>query len=128
MPSRSRSPRPEGLAWGVRHWAEEIAREVLERRGWRFVAANAVVRGGEIDLIMREGGTLVFVEVRQRRGTRFGGPAESLTRAKRARLRRSALLWTLVHGGGTDRPMRIDALLVRGVASSYRVEHVEDVA
>lgn len=112
----------------MRHWAEQVARDTLEARGWRFIDANAVVRGGELDLVMRHGRVLVFVEVRQRGSDRFGGPGESLTRTKRLRLRRAARAWTHLRYGTVDLPMRIDALLVRGVASSYEVEHLEDVA
>lgn len=112
----------------MRHWAEDVARRVLEERGWRFLAGNAVVPRGELDLIMRDGRTLVFVEVRQRRGTRFGDPGESLTRVKRARLRRSARSWTYARYGTLALPMRIDALLVRGTRDHHRIEHLQDVA
>ena len=112
----------------MRHWAEQVARDTLEARGWRLLDANAVVRGGELDLVMRHGRVLVFVEVRQRRTARFGGPGESLTRSKRARLRRAARTWAHLRYGTVDVPMRIDALLVRGVATSYEIEHLEDIA
>ncbi|MGQ7114714.1 YraN family protein, partial [Escherichia sp. TWPC-MK] len=66
VPTRSGSPRQlttkqTGDAWEVQ------ARRWLEGKGLRFVAANVNERGGEIDLIMREGRTTVFVEVRYRR-------------------------------------------------------------
>ena len=128
MPTRSRWRRAEALAWGVRHWAEAIARDALLARGWRLVDANAVVRGGELDLVMRQGRTLVFVEVRQRRTARYGDAAESLTATKRHRLRRAARAWTRARYGRLDLPMRIDAVLVHGVASSFVLEHLEDVA
>lgn len=112
----------------MRHWAEEVACDWLERRGWRCEEANAVVRGGELDLMMRDGATLVAVEVRQRRGERFGGAAASLTPAKLRRVRRAARLWALQRYGRTDLPMRIDAVLVRGTRGAHRVEHVRDVA
>ncbi|MDU2305335.1 MAG: YraN family protein [Klebsiella sp.] len=55
-----------GDAW------ENQARRWLEGQGLRFIAANARERGGEIDLIMRDGAVTVFVEVRYRRSARYG--------------------------------------------------------
>ena len=56
------------------------------RRGLAIVGRNFRTRAGEIDLIARDGATLVFVEVRMRRSQRFGGALESITAAKRARI------------------------------------------
>lgn len=110
---------------GPVHWAEALAREALERRGWTTVAANARVPGGELDLVMHDGRALVFVEVRQRRGAAQGGAAESLVARKRARVRRAAALWLARHGGD-DRPVRFDAVLVDGDHHAPRVRHVQD--
>jgi len=55
-------------------------------QGLTIVGRNFRTRFGEIDLIARDGSTLVFVEVRLRTSSRFGGAAESITTAKRARL------------------------------------------
>ncbi len=66
---------------------EGRAQALLERRGWRLVTRNYRCRGGEIDLIMRDRAeVLVFVEVRARTRSDFGGAADSITRAKRRRL------------------------------------------
>ena len=94
--------------------------------------AAAVVPGGELDLVMRVGDTIVVVEVRQRASARYGAPAETLRRGKRQRLRRSARLWARRHArrfGLSDPPrMRIDAVLVAGGRSAHRIDHLEDVA
>lgn len=111
----------------MRHWAEQVACEWLERRGWRRESANAHVRGGELDLVMRDGPVLVAVEVRQRRGASFGGAAASLTRGKLRRVRRAARLWALEHYGRENLPMRVDAVLVTGTPRAHRVEHLPDV-
>ena len=107
------------------HWAEALARAALERRGWTTVAANARVPGGELDLVMHDGASLVFVEVRQRAGAGQGGAAESLVARKRARVRRAAALWLARHGGD-DRPVRFDAVLVDGDPRSPRLRLVRD--
>ena len=71
-------------------FAEEAAAEFLKERGLRLLERNYNCRFGEIDLIMRDGQTLVFVEVRYRRNQSFGGAIESITAAKREKLLRTA--------------------------------------
>ncbi len=70
--------------------AEARALEWLRRRGLEPVARNYRCRGGEIDLVMRDGETLVFVEVRYRSHRGFGTAAESVDARKQQRLRRAA--------------------------------------
>jgi putative endonuclease len=65
---------------------EEIARHFLEQRGCSFVAANWRCRGGELDLVMRDGDYLVFVEVKTRHGDQAGRAEECLTAAQARRL------------------------------------------
>ena len=126
MGRRAAGPRDAAVnAPAPPHWAEALARAALERRGWTTVAANARVPGGELDLVMHDGRALVFVEVRQRRGARQGGAAESLVGRKRARVRRAAALWLARHGGD-DRPVRFDAVLVDGDRDAPRVRLVRD--
>ncbi|WP_050112470.1 YraN family protein [Yersinia thracica] len=72
---------------------ENQARRHLERAGLVFEAANVTYQSGEIDLIMRDGATWVFVEVRFRRNALFGGAAASVTYRKQQRLLRAAALW-----------------------------------
>lgn len=111
----------------MRHWAEETARAYLEERGYHLVAANWVARGGELDLVMRRGELLVFIEVRQRRSDRFGTPAETLDPRKLARLRRTATEYLLRHHRTTDLPVRFDAVLVSGTRERFEVEHLEGI-
>ena len=68
------------------HRAETLACEFLQRQGLILVERNWRSRFGEIDLVLREGKTIVLVEVRLRSNSRFGGPAESIHARKRARL------------------------------------------
>ena len=76
--------KPNDTTDGAR--AETLAAAYLSRRGLRIETRNFRVRGGEIDLICREGATLVFVEVRLRRNAGYGGAAASITKTKRQRL------------------------------------------
>ena len=70
--------------------AEARALAYLQQQGMQLVERNFSCRFGEIDLIMREQQTVVFVEVRQRSSAQFGGAAASVTAAKQGKLWRTA--------------------------------------
>ncbi len=72
---------------------EAQAAEWYEAAGYDVVARNWRCPEGELDLVLRRGNTVVFCEVKARRGTRFGMPAEAVTAAKQARIRRLAARW-----------------------------------
>ncbi len=91
--------------------AETLAAQYLERHGQRVVARNFRVRGGEIDLICRDGATLVFVEVRLRSRGDFGGAAASITAAKRRRIVLAASHYLL---GRPPCDCRFDCVLLDG--------------
>ena len=71
-------------------WGESVAAEYLKKRGYRLVAAGWQCRFGEIDLIMRDGAYLVFVEVKLRKSDSFAKAREFVTPAKQNRLRITA--------------------------------------
>jgi len=81
------------------------------REGLTIVARNFRTRFGEIDLIAKEGGTLVFVEVRLRSSPGFGGALESITAQKRGRMIAAARGYLATIGG--DPPCRFDAVLMQ---------------
>jgi putative endonuclease len=93
--------------------AEDLCAELLRKAGLRIVARNWRCRLGEIDLVAEEAGTLVFAEVRLRRDARFGGAAESVTAAKRARIIAAARLYL---AGRAAAPCRFDVLLLDSLA------------
>lgn len=72
---------------------KSAARRHLERAGLSFIAANVKYRGGELDLIMQDNSTWVFVEVRYRRHAQYGSALESIDRRKRQRLMYAASRW-----------------------------------
>ena len=95
--------------------AESAARRLLEAAGLGFVAANVRYKVGEIDLVMRDGDSLVFVEVRKRRSSAFGGAAASIGHRKQARLRRAAQCYLLDSFGQRAWPgCRFDAVVFDG--------------
>ena len=89
--------------------AEKIAATFLINNGLSLVAQNYHCRFGEIDLIMQEAETLVFVEVRLRSSNQFGGAAESITRHKQQKLIATAQHFLQTH---PNRPCRFDAILM----------------
>lgn len=93
--------------------AEELCAELLQKAGLRILARNWRCRLGEIDLVAEEAGTLVFAEVRLRRDARYGGAAESITAAKRARIVAAARLFLT---GRAEAPCRFDVLLLDSLA------------
>ena len=94
---------------------ELLACRYLERAGLKWVARNVRFRGGEIDLIMRDGECWVFVEVRYRRDARYGGALASVTRQKQQKLLRAAALWLAARGGSFDTVnCRFDIIAITG--------------
>lgn len=91
--------------------AERLAADYLRRQGLSLVMRNYRCRYGEIDLIMRDGSSLVFVEVRLRSRGDFGGAAASIGAAKQGRLRRTAEHY--LSGLRKIPPCRFDALLLQ---------------
>ena len=83
-PSRQTAAQRQGQA------AEDAALALLRRAGLVLLARNLRCRAGEIDLVMREGAVLVFVEVRHRANPRYGGAPASVDHAKQCRLARAA--------------------------------------
>lgn len=96
------------------------ARRWLEGKGLHFIAANVRGRGGEIDLIMKDGEVIVFVEVRYRQSSRFGGAAASVTLAKQHKLLQTAHLWLARHNGSFDTvDCRFDVVAFTGNAIEW---------
>jgi len=92
--------------------AEALAADFLLGKGLRIAARNYRCRHGEIDLIAREGTTVVFVEVRSRASEAYGGAAASITAAKRGKLLKTARHY--LAGISPLPPCRFDAVLVTG--------------
>ncbi|MDO4571804.1 MAG: YraN family protein [Clostridia bacterium] len=91
--------------------AEALACRYLKRKGYRLLARNYRHGRYEIDLVMEDGETLVFVEVKARSSLRFGRPAESVTAAKRRFLLTAALAY-MQESGRWDEPARFDVIEV----------------
>jgi putative endonuclease len=106
---------------------EEIATRELVRRGYVVRERNWRCPEGELDMVAEQGQMLVFVEVRTRRGDRFGTPEESITLAKRAHLIAAAQAYLQAHSL-QDRDWRIDVVAVEMSAQGrlWRVDVIEN--
>ena len=76
---------------------ERLAARHYRLRGYRILAANARAGGHELDLVVRRGRRLVFVEVKERAREAYGGPVGAVDREKRRRVRRAAASWLQAH-------------------------------
>ena len=92
------------------HTYEQLACDYLSGQGLEFIEANYLCRGGEIDLIMRDGHTLVFVEVRFRSSSTFVDPILSINQRKQHKVRRTALTYMKHRFGSTQLACRIDVV------------------
>ena len=112
-PAPRRSPRQR-----IGDGHEDAALRLLRAAGLVLLARNLGCRAGEIDLVMRDGDVLVFVEVRSRQGDAYGGAAASIGRDKQARLARAAAHWlptlAMRHWHGATPAARFDAVLFDG--------------
>ncbi len=90
---------------------EEIAVAYLKQQGYSILVRNWRCSAGELDIVAREGGALAFVEVRTRRGDRYGTPEESITPTKQAKLVELAQTY-LQENNLTDEDWRIDVVAI----------------
>lgn len=102
--------------------AERLAARHLERAGLKLLARNYRSPFGEIDLVMQQDDTLVFVEVRFRARSDFGTPAETVDRRKQARLRACAEHFLQRDRRHSKRSCRFDIVAVTPAPEGERVE------
>ncbi|MCG8037173.1 MAG: YraN family protein [Candidatus Thiodiazotropha taylori] len=97
--------------------AEQLAVDYLSRRGLKLVTRNFRCKVGEIDLIMREKRTLVFVEVRYRQSDDYGSALESITPSKQRKLLAAANLY--LQKNRIDQACRFDVVAINGSANKH---------
>ena len=103
------NPRAKGALF------EQKARSFLEQQGLSFVAQNQVFKVGELDLIMKEHTTFVFVEVRRRKNSNFGTALESINYNKQQKWLKAANLWLTKQNKSLDTAdCRFDAVVFEG--------------
>jgi putative endonuclease len=120
------SPTPDRDTARAGHAAETLACHHLEDRGLSLVARNVRSPFGEIDLVMREGETLVFVEVRHRSSERYGTPAETVGARKQHRLRATAEHYLQREPQQSQKPCRFDIVAITDNGQAPRIEWLRD--
>jgi putative endonuclease len=104
---------------------EDLAAAALKQQGYKILERNFVTPLGEIDIIARQGKVVVVVEVKTRRGSRFGAPQEAVNPSKQGRLRRLAEYY-LKAKRLTDSPVRFDVVAVTLAGDEPRVEIISN--
>ena len=100
---------------------EARAQRDLERAGLVLLARNYTTRHGELDLVMRDGDRVVFIEVRQRGRAGHGSAAASITASKRERLVRTASLWLAAHPQHARCACRFDVVSYDGTGNGAQM-------
>ena len=101
---------------------EDLAEKTLRRHGYTIVDRNYRCHCGELDIIAKNGETLVFIEVKTRSNDRYGPPQEAVTPRKQRQIARTAQYYLVERGLG-DCPCRFDVVsIVGGGAGPARVE------
>jgi putative endonuclease len=120
LPPSSSDPR-QRLGLG----GERSAIRYLADRGWELLAHRFRVGHEELDLIVRRGSLVAFVEVKTRRGSGFGSGREAIGWRKRRALGRVAEVWRL-RNGAADASYRFDVVEVVQEGGRERICHIED--
>ncbi len=104
---------------------EDIALNYLRKQGYRIIERNYRCRYGEIDLIAKDGKTLVFVEVKSRRSTAFGAPEEAVGAAKQKKISNVAL-WYLQEKNISNHSARFDVVSILSTGQDQVIELIRD--
>lgn len=107
---------------------ESLAVRYLQHRDFTVLDRNWRCREGELDIVAQDGGTIVAIEVKTRRGLNYGAPLESITYLKARRLRRLLTLW-LRDQNQRSRSIRIDGIgVLLREGREPQIQHVEGIA
>ncbi len=123
------TPIPPDLWSDARHRdgleAERIAAEWLVHRNWQVVASRYRMGRHDLDLVIRRGPRVVFVEVKWRHGVTCGAAEEAVGRRKRRVIEQVAWSWILRYGQSGDE-YRFDVVAMNGPLQRCRINHIED--
>lgn len=111
------------LPYGER--SEHLAARHLRWRGYRIIARNFKAAGAEIDIIVKDRDTIVFVEVKARMSDVLGSPELAVDARKQYRIRKAAEIFASRHRND-ERPIRFDVIAIVGDGRGRKVEHRKD--
>lgn len=111
---------------GVGRRGEDLAAAFLEKSGFAIIERNFRCKGGEVDIVAREGKTLVFVEVKSRKTLTYGLPQLAVTPFKQRQISKAALTW-LARNHKHDSPARFDVIAIL-LNNNYhhQIEHIKN--
>lgn len=127
LPSPPPAPAPSGNT-GTGQLGEQVAASFLVARGYRILERNFRCKGGEVDIIARDPGdkSLVFVEVKARRGLSYGVPQLAVTPFKQRQISKAALTW-LSKNRLHDHNARFDVIaILLHTDAEHAVEHIRN--
>ncbi len=104
--------------------SENQAALFLEKLGFKIIARNVTFAFGELDLVAKDGETLVFVEVKHRRDVSFGMPFEAVTKSKQRKIIKAAQAFLQKISPTPD--CRFDVISMVGAAGTLEIEHIKD--
>lgn len=94
--------------------AENVAVQFLKLQGYQILARNFYARTGEIDIIAEESGYLVFIEVKFRKNTEYGYPAQAVDQKKQEKIRKTAMVYLKKKHISFERSIRFDVVEILG--------------
>ena len=106
-------------------YTESLACEYLKNKGFKLIEKNFTCRLGEIDLIMKDNNSFVFVEVRYRRNNNFGSGVESVTASKQKKLIKTASLYLQQHDKLNKYASRFDIISITGNIETSNINNID---
>ena len=106
--------------------AEALACNYLMQKGLKLIEQNYYCRGGEIDLIMEDKGSVVFIEVRMRNNPNFGSGAESVDWRKQRKLTMAAMHFLQHHPKLAQQPARFDVIAINRQQNNTDIQWIEN--
>ena len=106
--------------------AESIAKKYLLAKGLKLVEKNFATKAGEIDLIMRDGIKIVFIEVRYRENTNFGLPEETVTLSKQRKIIKAAQQYLIRKRLFDECECRFDIVAIHGTIPQHNINWITD--
>ena len=106
--------------------AESIAKKHLLKQGLKLIEQNFATKSGEIDLVMRDGLTIIFIEVRYRQNTQFGLPEETVTKAKQRKIVKAAQQYLIQKKLYDEYECRFDIVAIHGTIPKHQINWITD--
>lgn len=109
-------------------WGEEKASEFLQAKGYTLLERNCRTPYGEIDIIVKKGAEIIFVEVKTRSSKKFGYPEEAITEQKQTHMVESAMHFLQEHYPRSEPDWRIDVIAIRKMPGNQppKISHFEN--